>query len=116
MENLRGGILIATTNMAVNFDKAFERRFLYKIEFQKPDIEAKTAIWQSRLPELSPVDAAVLSSRFDFSGGQIQNIARKQTISSILNGSDLSIDGLAALCEDETLDKTAKPIGFQMGN
>jgi hypothetical protein len=112
MENLRGGILIATTNMAVNFDKAFERRFLYKIEFQKPDIEAKAAIWRSRLPELSSDAAAVLSSRYDFSGGQIQNIARKQAISSILNGSDLSIDGIVALCENETLEKSAKPIGF----
>lgn len=30
MENFEG-ILIATTNLAANFDKAFERRFLYKI-------------------------------------------------------------------------------------
>ncbi|MDR1143330.1 MAG: AAA family ATPase, partial [Spirochaetaceae bacterium] len=45
MENLDGGILIATTNMTINLDKAFERRFLYKIEFEKPDAEAKTAIW-----------------------------------------------------------------------
>ena len=27
------GILIATTNLATNLDSAFERRFLYKIEF-----------------------------------------------------------------------------------
>ena len=40
MEDLKG-ILIATTNMTANFDKAFERRFLYKIEFDKPDIESK---------------------------------------------------------------------------
>jgi SpoVK/Ycf46/Vps4 family AAA+-type ATPase len=40
MENLNG-ILIATTNMTVNLDKVFERRFLYKIEFDKPDTEAK---------------------------------------------------------------------------
>lgn len=30
------GILIATTNLAENMDKAFERRFLYKIQFEKP--------------------------------------------------------------------------------
>ncbi len=35
MEDFKG-ILIATTNQTHNFDKAFERRFLYKIEFSKP--------------------------------------------------------------------------------
>ena len=34
MEDLNG-ILIATTNLATNLDSAFERRFLYKIEFEK---------------------------------------------------------------------------------
>ena len=36
MESL-DGILIATTNLADNLDTAFERRFLYKIRFDKPD-------------------------------------------------------------------------------
>ena len=35
MENL-DGIMIATTNLQQNMDKAFERRFLYKIKFDKP--------------------------------------------------------------------------------
>lgn len=40
MENL-DGILIATTNLADNLDGAFERRFLFKIRFDKPTVEAK---------------------------------------------------------------------------
>ena len=36
MESL-DGILIATTNLADNLDTAFERRFLYKIRFDKPE-------------------------------------------------------------------------------
>ena len=35
MEQL-DGIMIATTNLQQNMDKAFERRFLYKIKFDKP--------------------------------------------------------------------------------
>jgi SpoVK/Ycf46/Vps4 family AAA+-type ATPase len=35
MEKLEG-ILIATTNLTQNMDKAFERRFLFKVEFEKP--------------------------------------------------------------------------------
>ena len=34
MEDLQG-IMIATTNLSENFDKAFERRFLYKVKFDK---------------------------------------------------------------------------------
>ena len=112
MENLHGGILIATTNMAANFDKAFERRFLYKIEFEKPDKEARAAIWRNRLPELADDDASDISLRYNFSGGQIENIARKQTITHILNGTSLTLDGIAALCENELLDKATKRIGF----
>ena len=112
MENLKGGILIATTNLVFNLDKAFERRFLYKIEFEKPDPDARAEIWRNRFPDLSGDDAANLSCRFDFTGGQIENVARKQTINAILHGSSLSLDGLAALCEDELLEKAATRIGF----
>jgi hypothetical protein len=113
MENLQGGILIATTNMTNNLDKAFERRFLYKVEFEKPDHKAKTAIWQSILSDLTGEDAETLASRFDFSGGQIENVARKQTIGNILQGSPLSLEGIFALCREELFetDKIAK-IGF----
>jgi SpoVK/Ycf46/Vps4 family AAA+-type ATPase len=112
METLHGGILIATTNMISNFDKAFERRFLYKIEFEKPDLKARAQIWHSRLPELAAEDAESISRRYDFSGGQIENIARRQTISAILHNSPLTLDSIAALCEDELLEKTEKRIGF----
>ncbi|MDR0876523.1 MAG: ATP-binding protein, partial [Treponema sp.] len=67
LENL-SGILIATTNLTQNMDKAFERRFLYKIEFEKPDVQAKKAIWKSMISELSDDDAYTLAARFDFSG------------------------------------------------
>ena len=112
MENLKGGILIATTNLVFNLDKAFERRFLYKIEFEKPDPQARSAIWRNRLPDLSEDDTAHISDRFDFTGGQIENGARKQTINAILHGGSLSLDGLAVLCEDELMEKAARRIGF----
>ena len=43
METL-DGIMIATTNLQQNMDKAFERRFLHKIKFEKPTEEARTHI------------------------------------------------------------------------
>ncbi|GHT94391.1 hypothetical protein FACS1894141_0960 [Spirochaetia bacterium] len=112
MEDFAGGVLIATTNLSVNLDKAFERRFLYKIEFEKPDLKTKSAIWLDRMSGLSPADAEKLANRFDFSGGQIENIARKETVSAALSGSPLSLDNIIALCEDESLEKEAARIGF----
>ena len=45
------GILIATTNLLGNIDKAFSRRFNYKIEFKKPGRKQRLRLWQFMLPE-----------------------------------------------------------------
>jgi len=111
MENLNG-ILIATTNMTSNFDKAFERRFLYKINFDKPDIESKKLMWQSFIPELGDFDAERLASKFDFSGGQIENIARKNAVSFVLKGIKTDLSALETFCGEELYEKTAGKIGF----
>ncbi len=77
MENLEG-IMIATTNLTNNLDKAFERRFLYKIEFPKPTPNESKHIWHAMLPEISEMEAFELAKQYAFSGGQIENIARKR--------------------------------------
>ena len=113
IENLEG-VLIATTNLTKNMDSAFERRFLYKIEFEKPSVEAKRSIWLSMLPSLSNDDAAMLAASYDFSGGQIENISRKQAVEEILTGCTADINRIIEFCDEERLD--AKPhyksIGF----
>jgi AAA+ superfamily predicted ATPase len=112
MENLEG-ILIATTNLTKNMDRAFERRFLYKIEFLRPAPEVRSLIWQAILPSLSSSDAHSLASSYDFSGGQIENISRKCTVDSIISGAETSLDKLRLLCEEELLEKErARKIGF----
>jgi hypothetical protein len=112
MENLSGGILIATTNMTGNLDKAFERRFLYKIEFEKPDAAAKRAIWKSIMPGIGDKEAEVLANRFDLSGGQIENVARKAAVADLLHGNQPSLEELAAYCEEEQPWREARRIGF----
>ena len=81
--------MIATTNLQQNLDKAFERRFLYKIKFEKPTVEARVLIWRTMIPDLSEMDAKTLAAKYDFSGGQIENIARHYTIDSILHGREI---------------------------
>lgn len=87
MENF-DGILIATTNLVTNFDKAFERRFLYKIEFTKPTEKARKKLWQTIMTTIDDSSAAFLAGKYQFSGGQIENVARKAVVDSILYGED----------------------------
>ena len=114
MEQL-DGIMIATTNLTQNLDKAFERRFLYKIEFEKPSTEAKSRIWRSMIPTLDEQTAVTLAARYDFSGGQIENIARKRTIDIILQGAEPSFEQLDGYCRLEVLgqpERSRRKIGF----
>ena len=98
METLEG-IMIATTNLTQNLDSAFERRFLYKIEFEKPTLTAKQSIWHSMMPTLSKSESLELARNYDFSGGQIENIARKRTVETIINGSEPSLEAMRNFCK-----------------
>ena len=98
------GILIATTNLTDNLDSAFERRFIFKIEFHKPNTMVKSLIWRSMLKDLSDEDAQQLAAHCDFSGGQIENIARKRTVDYILSGQYASLEEIEKYCRAELLD------------
>ena len=113
MENLQG-IMIATTNLTENFDPAFERRFIYKVKFNKPNPEARSLIWESMVEGLSSSSANSLARDFDFSGGQIENISRKSMVDYILSGNEPTLEDLRKLCEAETLssDSRKTKIGF----
>jgi SpoVK/Ycf46/Vps4 family AAA+-type ATPase len=109
LENFEG-ILIATTNLTQNMDSAFERRFLYKITFEKPTIENKIKLWES-IVKINEIDAKTLANQFDFTGAQIENIFRKKTANSILYGDSYDLNKLIDLCKEEKIDKTTR-IGF----
>jgi hypothetical protein len=113
MEDL-DGILIATTNLTNNLDKAFERRFLYKIRFNKPSVEARSHIWKTMIPELSEDESLRLATDFDFSGGQIENIARKKTVKGLLSGEEPTYADIREYCGEETFDEelSKRRIGF----
>ena len=113
METLEG-IMIATTNLTTNLDKAFERRFLYKIRFDKPTPESRAKIWQTMLPALAEPDARTLATRFDLSGGEIENIVRKHTVNAILSGKDTTdIQEIITTCQHERMSQNNRPkMGF----
>jgi ATP-dependent 26S proteasome regulatory subunit len=78
IENFKG-MLIATTNLLENIDKAFSRRFNYKIEFKKPDENQRVELWKKMLPKDAPygddVDAQELA-KYSLTGGQINLIVK----------------------------------------
>lgn len=108
------GIMIATTNLTTNLDKAFERRFLYKIQFNRPTVEARAQIWQAMLPLLTKDDAYTLASQFDLSGGEIENITRKYTVNVILSGHDsIDLPAIIEICRNERISNSTRiRIGF----
>jgi len=73
------GILIATTNLLGNIDKAFSRRFNYKIEFKKPGRKQRLRLWQFMLPEKADYaedfDVEALA-KYELTGGQINLVIR----------------------------------------
>ena len=114
MEKL-DGILIATTNLTDNLDSAFARRFLFKIEFGQPTVEAKQSIWKSKLEWIADEDCQTLATKFDFSGGEIDNIVRKVVMEEVLHGTRPTLAEIEELCRHEKIGNGCNggSIGFQ---
>jgi len=73
------GILIATTNLLGNIDKAFSRRFNYKIEFKKPGKKQRLRLWQVMLPEKADYSESFnveTLAQYELTGGQINLIIK----------------------------------------
>ena len=73
------GILIATTNLLENLDKAFSRRFNYKIEFVKPNKAQRIDLWKKLIPVNLPLeenfDIEELA-KYELTGGQIELVIK----------------------------------------
>ena len=107
------GIFLATTNLVKNIDTAFDRRFLFKVEFQKPENSIKAKIWNSKLPGLTETECESLANRYDFSGGQIDNIIRKNEIYEIIHGITVDFKNILEFCNSELLQKNNSiKVGF----
>ena len=73
------GILIATTNLLGTIDKAFSRRFNYKIEFKKPGKKQRLRLWQYMLPDKADYEEGFeieALAKYELTGGQINLIIK----------------------------------------
>ena len=76
------GVVIFATNLAVNFDPAFERRIRTHVLFEMPGVEEREQIWKvqihpSKTPLADDVDFHSLAERYAVSGGDIKNAVLK---------------------------------------
>jgi ATP-dependent 26S proteasome regulatory subunit len=109
------GIFLATTNLAASLDPAFERRFLFKVKFEKASPAIRAKIWMEKFKgSINKSTAAKLGQEFEFSGGEIDNIAKKALVQEIVLQKKLDYELLKNFCEQEFLmaGNKAKPIGF----
>lgn len=84
-------LVIATTNLISNFDKAFSRRFNYKIEFFRPDFSQRFEIWKKNLPKNAPFeenfDIKKLAN-FDLSGAEINLVIKNTALKVAISDQD----------------------------
>jgi SpoVK/Ycf46/Vps4 family AAA+-type ATPase len=76
------GVVIFATNMAANFDPAFERRLRSHVLFEMPGVDERQQIWRvqmhpTRTPLAADVDFRALAERHHGSGGDIRNAVLK---------------------------------------
>jgi AAA+ superfamily predicted ATPase len=75
------GVVIFATNLAANFDPAFERRIQSHIMFLMPEPDEREQIWRAHLPPRAPlapdVDLRRLAEDFEMAGGDIRNAMLK---------------------------------------
>jgi SpoVK/Ycf46/Vps4 family AAA+-type ATPase len=81
------GVVIFATNLAANFDPAFERRIRAHVRFEMPGVEEREQIWRVQIhPNKTPlapdVDFGQLAERFPVSGGDIKNAVIKAASSA----------------------------------
>ena len=109
------GVVIFATNLAANFDPAFERRIRTQVLFEMPDAVARERIWRAQMHPRTPlardVDFRRLGEQFDVTGGDIRNAVLKAATAAALepsNGAPIAIRQrhLEAGVEDVIAGKT----------
>src|SRR6187402_530822 len=81
------GVVIFATNLAANFDPAFERRIRTHVLFEMPGAVEREQIWRvqmhpSRTPLADDVDFRSLAERYAVSGGDIRNAVLKAALAA----------------------------------
>jgi predicted kinase len=92
------GITVLTTNFEDTIDSAFKRRLTFRIRFEKPDADARGALWEKMFPATAQladdVDFGELGRRFEVSGGNIRNAAIRAAFLAANEDHNIDMDTL----------------------
>jgi SpoVK/Ycf46/Vps4 family AAA+-type ATPase len=108
------GIVFLTTNLADNFDKAFSRRLLYKLDVKAPEPSVRKKILTKVFDDIQPDTIDKINDQFNLTGGLISNISKKLLVKTLLDDTINKDEYIFELCEEEFVLNASdrKPIGF----
>ncbi len=99
------GIVILTSNLEKNIDKAFERRINFKIRFPFPEPKYRALIWQTLFPRECPladdIDWETIGQNFELSGGHIKNAVLKAAYMAARHRRPVSMQDIINAAEAE---------------
>jgi SpoVK/Ycf46/Vps4 family AAA+-type ATPase len=98
------GVTILTTNFEDTIDTAFKRRITFKMRFERPDAEARAALWAKMFPSQAKlgddVDWKEIGTRFELSGGSIRN--------AVVRSAFLAAEAGTAIMQEHILTAAAR--------
>lgn len=99
------GLCLLTTNISVNIDPAFNRRFKFIINFPSPDPAARLALWKkaipSKVPSANDIDYDYLSTQFELTGADIKNVVEAACFYAAKSDLKLSMKHIIQALADE---------------
>jgi SpoVK/Ycf46/Vps4 family AAA+-type ATPase len=101
------GVVIFATNVASNFDPAFERRIRTHVLFEVPGPAEREKIWRVQLSPKTPLDDDVdfpqLARTYDSSGGDIRNAVLKAALAAAAEPGDDALKRITHRHLDEAM-------------
>ncbi len=87
-----GGICILTTNMMMNFDRAFYRRIEYMVNIPFPEPATRLLLWKNAFPPECPLAEEIpfeaLAEDLEYSPSQIKMVARNAAYLAAYDGAE----------------------------
>jgi SpoVK/Ycf46/Vps4 family AAA+-type ATPase len=99
------GLVILTTNLEKNMDKAFERRIQFKVRFPFPEKEYREMIWRAHIPRECPIDPTInwdlVGRSFELSGGNIKNAVLRAAYKAAKDKTHITLRHVVSAAEAE---------------
>jgi ATPase family associated with various cellular activities (AAA)/Winged helix domain, variant len=100
-----GGITMLTTNFEDTIDSAFKRRLTFRVRFEKPDADARAALWSKVFPASCALGADVSFERlgllYEMSGANIRNAAVRAAFLAAAENKPIDMPTLSLAAERE---------------